>query len=309
VCVFLSLSLSLSLSQRQAALSFERIVSFFLSILLARSHSVSCALFPSRSCSLACTHANAGRGKSGQTTPKRDQLEPEAPTWYWSSTWGHSKIGLSLLQTRHLGNPQIGPGWCSESIPQTISGSIPHQTITTTCRIRAGIYFLWHPRYFSKIAIDLWCEIFWPRGFTLVATCLVHQKILPTPPFFPPFSLDQPEALREKKERFKKKSPGPAGPNAHKCNLGLQRSGTVYWVLHDHSDAHHPRRYWRSVRFHLLVVQENTVDIVGRFDFTYGELLSISMIDSIHSTKKSVDIDHPGWFIRLKIGRQSISTV
>ena len=46
-----------------------------------------------------------------------------------------------------------------------------------------------------------------------------------------------------------------------------------------------------------------------RFDYTWGELRSISMVGSIDSIQKSVDIDHPGRFIQTKIGRRSISTV
>ena len=61
-------------------------------------------------------------------------------------------------------------------------------------------------------------------------------------------------------------------------------------------------RYRRSVRFHL---RDNTVDIDGRFGYTYGEL----RVGSVHSTQKLVDIDHIGRFIQKKIGRRSISTV
>jgi len=60
------------------------------------------------------------------------------------------------------------------------------------------------------------------------------------------------------------------------------------------------------VRFHL---RDHTVDIDGRFGYTYGELRSISTVCSVHSTQKLVDIDHVGQFIHKKIGRRSISTV
>jgi len=56
-------------------------------------------------------------------------------------------------------------------------------------------------------------------------------------------------------------------------------------------------RYRRSVRLHLRRI---TVDIDGRFGYTYGELRSISTVGSVHSTQKSVDIDHIGRLIQKK---------
>jgi len=72
-------------------------------------------------------------------------------------------------------------------------------------------------------------------------------------------------------------------------------------ALTDRSVGH--GRYRRSVRFNL---RDNTVDIDGRFGYTYGELRSISTVGSVHSTQKLVDIDHIGRFIQKKIGRRSI---
>ena len=66
-------------------------------------------------------------------------------------------------------------------------------------------------------------------------------------------------------------------------------------ALTDRSVGH--GRYRRSVRFHL---RDNTVDIDGRFGYTYGELRSISTVGSVHSTQKLVDIDHVGRFIQKK---------
>jgi len=56
-------------------------------------------------------------------------------------------------------------------------------------------------------------------------------------------------------------------------------------------------RYRRSVRLHLRRI---TVDINGRFGYTHGELRSISTVGSVHSTQKSVDIDHIGRLIQKK---------
>jgi len=87
-------------------------------------------------------------------------------------------------------------------------------------------------------------------------------------------------------------------PNFHRC----RRFGRL--ALTDWSVGH--GRYWRSVRFHL---RDNTVDIDGRFGYTYGELRWILTVGSVPSTQKLVDIDHIGRFIPKKIGRRSISTV
>ena len=73
----------------------------------------------------------------------------------------------------------------------------------------------------------------------------------------------------------------------HRC----RRFGRL--ALTDRSVGH--GRYRRSVRFHL---QDNTVDIDGRFGYTYGELRSISTVGSVHSTQKLVDIDHIVRFIQ-----------
>jgi len=61
-------------------------------------------------------------------------------------------------------------------------------------------------------------------------------------------------------------------------------------------------RYRRSVRSHLRRI---TVDIDGRFGYTYEELRSISTVGSVYSTQKSVDIDHIGRLIQKK----NLSTV
>jgi len=87
-------------------------------------------------------------------------------------------------------------------------------------------------------------------------------------------------------------------PFLHRC----RRFGRL--ALTDRLVGH--GRYRRSVRFHL---RDNTVDIDGRYGYTYGELRSISTVGSVHSTQKSVDMDHIGRFIQKKIGRRSISTV
>ena len=75
--------------------------------------------------------------------------------------------------------------------------------------------------------------------------------------------------------------------------LGCRRFGRL--ALTDRSVGH--GRYLRSVRFHL---RDNTVDIDGRFGYTYGELRSISTVGSVHSTQKLVDIDHIGRFTQKK---------
>jgi len=58
-------------------------------------------------------------------------------------------------------------------------------------------------------------------------------------------------------------------------------------------------------RFHLL--RDNTVDIDGRFGYTYGELRSILTVGSVHSTKKLVDMTTSVGSYEKKIGRRSMS--
>ena len=77
--------------------------------------------------------------------------------------------------------------------------------------------------------------------------------------------------------------------NFHRCRL----FGRL--ALTDRSVGQGRNR--QSVRFHL---RDNTVDIDGRFGYTYGELWSISTVGSVHSTQKLVDIDHIGRFIKKK---------
>jgi len=85
-------------------------------------------------------------------------------------------------------------------------------------------------------------------------------------------------------------STGNSSPNpVHRC----RRFGRL--ALTDRSVGH--GQYRRSVRFHL---RDNTVDIDGRFGYTYGELRSISTVGSFHSTQKLVDIDHIGRLIQQK---------
>jgi len=68
----------------------------------------------------------------------------------------------------------------------------------------------------------------------------------------------------------------------HRCRR------SVDYFLIDWSICH--GRYRGSIWFHL---RENMVDIIGRFDFTYGRIWSTYRVHST-SRKKSVDIEY--WF-------------